>query len=401
MDVDVFITNYFYVDPEIFQCWLEGLTRWIYLILWVFHKFVLLFSLKFHFSSEAVIRQRKKISSNIPIELIASDVLDHYRSYSHLEKYLLDSPQKLDSNLIFQLEKESKLYIIDQYYSLDDKICRELLGKKLSSKRKDLDEISDKTGIKLKGCRRQFDNIKRVQKSIDETQQTGSILKTIQREFLLSEDLARKYCAIVFVASQRFELSKKKLAHLSFQSLYECANTIIKFWTYSYQHSGDLEEEFDREFLLDLRELRLFIDIEREVKQWVQISAYFYKVNVINFLTSLAWLSNVWKTICWKNHSSISIIHLKTIGVQSSPSPLPYIVHESCEACSLTSSRRWLNLGRLQIGLKAKSAILWRQSPNASWMLNHMASSDLPLDTNALIYDVCGNVTWMSWMFVS
>lgn len=25
--VDVFITNYIYVDPEIFSCWLEGLTR--------------------------------------------------------------------------------------------------------------------------------------------------------------------------------------------------------------------------------------------------------------------------------------------------------------------------------------------------------------------------------------
>lgn len=27
MDVDVFITNYIYVDPEIFSCWLDGLTR--------------------------------------------------------------------------------------------------------------------------------------------------------------------------------------------------------------------------------------------------------------------------------------------------------------------------------------------------------------------------------------
>lgn len=25
--VDVFITNYIYVDPEIFACWLDGLTR--------------------------------------------------------------------------------------------------------------------------------------------------------------------------------------------------------------------------------------------------------------------------------------------------------------------------------------------------------------------------------------
>lgn len=90
------------------------------------------------------------------------------------------------------------MYIIDQYYSLDDKICRELMGKKLSSKyRKDLDEIADKTGIKLKGCRRQFDNLKRVQKSIDDVQQpSGSLLKIIQRDFLLSEELARKYCAI-------------------------------------------------------------------------------------------------------------------------------------------------------------------------------------------------------------
>lgn len=72
--------------------------------------------------------------------------------------------------------------------SLDDAVCRELLGKKLSSKyRKDLDEISEKTTIKLKSCRRQFDNIKRITKSIEEAQ--GSFLKIIQREFLLSEEV--------------------------------------------------------------------------------------------------------------------------------------------------------------------------------------------------------------------
>lgn len=125
---------------------------------------------RFNFSSEAVIRQRKKVSSNIPLDLIASDVLDHYRTYNHLEKFL-DAPQKIDSSLSFQLEKASKMLIIDQYYSLDDAVCRELLGKKLSSKyRKDLDEISERTVIKLKSCRRQFDNIKRITKCIDESQ---------------------------------------------------------------------------------------------------------------------------------------------------------------------------------------------------------------------------------------
>jgi Acidic fibroblast growth factor binding (FIBP) len=218
-------------------------------------------------SSEAVIRQRKKVSSNIPLDLIASDVLDHYRTYSHLEKFL-DCPQKLDSSLSFQLEKASKMHIIDRYYSLDDSVGRELLGKKLSSKyRKDLDEISDRTNIKLKSCRRQFDNIKRIQKCIEEGQPAGSLLKIIQREFLLSEELARKYCVIVFIANQRFELSKKKLSYLSFKDFYECTNSIMNFWTYCYQHSQEIEEEFDKEFLLDLRELRCLFDKEREIKQ--------------------------------------------------------------------------------------------------------------------------------------
>lgn len=219
------------------------------------------------FSSEAVIRQRKKVTTNIPLDLIASDVLDHYRTYSHLEKFL-DAPQKLDSSVSFQLEKASKMHIIDRYYSLDDSLCRELLGKKLSSKyRKDLDEISERASLKLKSCRRQFDNIKRIQKCIDEAQPAGSLLKTIQREFLLTEELARKYCAIVFIANQRFELSKKKLTFLSFRDFYECANSIMNYWTYCYQHSQEIEEEFDKEFLLDLRELRCLFEKEREIKQ--------------------------------------------------------------------------------------------------------------------------------------
>lgn len=220
------------------------------------------------FSSEAVIQQRKKISPNIPLDLIASDVLDHYRTYAHLERYL-DSPQKLESStLSFQLEKTSKLLIIEKYYSLDDAVCRELLGKKLSSKyRKDLDEISEKTSIKLKSCRRQFDNIKRIQKATDESITAGSLLKIIQREFLLSEELAKKYCAIVFIANQRFELSKKKLQYLTFMDFYECSQSIMGYWTYVYQHSSEIEEEFDKEFLLDLRELRCLYDKEREVKQ--------------------------------------------------------------------------------------------------------------------------------------
>ena len=47
--------------------------------------------------------------------------------------------------------------------SLDPRVSRELIGKKLSSRfRRDLDELAEKTGVSLKSCRRQFDNVKRV-----------------------------------------------------------------------------------------------------------------------------------------------------------------------------------------------------------------------------------------------
>lgn len=43
-----------------------------------------------------------------------------------------------------------------RYYTFDEAFVREVLGKKLSKgTKKDLDDISTKTGITLKSCRRQ------------------------------------------------------------------------------------------------------------------------------------------------------------------------------------------------------------------------------------------------------
>ena len=44
----------------------------------------------------------------------------------------------------------------DRYYQFDKEVVRELLGKKLTGRlRKDLDDVSEKTNITLKSCRRQ------------------------------------------------------------------------------------------------------------------------------------------------------------------------------------------------------------------------------------------------------
>ncbi|XP_055716638.1 acidic fibroblast growth factor intracellular-binding protein [Phlebotomus papatasi] len=250
-EVDVFISNYTLVDPEIYQLWIEGYT-----------------------STEAVNFLKLKESSQmmgVPVELICSDVLDHYRTYSLLER-ILHMPSKLSEQPSFQLEPQSRSLLIEKYYSLDDAVAREILGKKLSSRyRKDLDEVAEKTGAKLKSCRRQFDNVKRIFKTVEEM--PGNMTNNIKQHFMLPDDLARKYAAVVFIACLRFETSKRRLQYLDFLDFFECSQAVMTFWTYTYQHSGPeyYDTEMDKEFLLDLRELRCLVDKEKEIKHLVCI----------------------------------------------------------------------------------------------------------------------------------
>lgn len=81
-------------------------------------------------------------------------------------------------------------FVMPRYYCLDDYVARELLGKKLSSRyRKDLDEVAERTGVRLKSCRRQFDNVKRVFKVVEDM--AGHIANNVKQNFMLSDDLAR------------------------------------------------------------------------------------------------------------------------------------------------------------------------------------------------------------------
>ncbi|XP_058823580.1 acidic fibroblast growth factor intracellular-binding protein [Topomyia yanbarensis] len=244
-EVDVFISNYTLVDPEIYQLWIEGFS-----------------------SSEAVtlLKQKETMMVDIPIELITSDVLDHYRTYSLLERVLY-TPTKLSEQPSFQLEPQSRSLLIEKYYSLDDSVARELFGKKFSSRnRKDLDEVAEKTGVRLKSCRRQFDNVKRIFKAMEEL--PGNTANNIKQQFILPDELADKYAIIVFIACLRFETTKRKLQYLNFSDFFNCAQAIRSNWTYKYQHAGPeyYDTEMDKEFLLDLREIRYLLDKEKEIK---------------------------------------------------------------------------------------------------------------------------------------
>lgn len=96
------------------------------------------------------------------------------------------------------------------------------------------------------------------------------------------------------MACLRFETSKRRLQYLTFSALRRCADSIMQSWTYTPTTAEYLETEMDREFLLDLRELRILLDKEKEHKQYEYI--FFAKVFVLLFYKYFLFL--VWCVPC-------------------------------------------------------------------------------------------------------
>ncbi|XP_004852419.1 acidic fibroblast growth factor intracellular-binding protein isoform X2 [Heterocephalus glaber] len=238
-ELDIFVGNTTLIDEDVYRLWLDGYSV-----------------------SDAVARRvRSGIleQTGATAAVLQSDTMDHYRTFHMLER-LLHAPPKLLHQLIFQIPPSRQALLIERYYAFDEAFVREVLGKKLSKgTKKDLDDISTKTGITLKSCRRQFDNFKRVFKVVEEMR--GSLVDNIQQHFLLSDRLSRDYAAIVFFANNRFETGKKKLQYLSFGDFAFCAELMIQNWTLGAVDSqvDDMDVDLDKEFLQDLKELKVLV----------------------------------------------------------------------------------------------------------------------------------------------
>lgn len=202
------------------------------------------------------------VLGNTHEDLIISDVLDHYRTFQLIEK-LLHNPTQLSEQWTFQITPKNQKILIDKYYNFDDTVIREILGKKLSGRnRKDLDDVSEKTNVGLKSCRRQFDNVKRVYKTVEDM--NGALIQNISIHFILPEGLAKKYAAVVYIANNRFETNKRKLQYLKFDDFLHCACEMMTNWACKkldckYEETA---MDMDREFLQDLRELKVLTERE-------------------------------------------------------------------------------------------------------------------------------------------
>lgn len=239
VELDVFVGNTTLIDKDVYRLWLDGYSV-----------------------SDAV---AMRIDSGIleqtgaSPDVLESDTMDHYRTFQMLER-LLHSPPKLINQLLFQTPPSMQSMLIEKYYTFDEPFVREVLGKKLSKgTKKDLDDVSAKTAITLKSCRRQFDNFKRVFKLVEEMK--GPLVENIQQNFLLSDQLAGDYAAVVFFANNRFETGKKKLQNLTFEDFAHCAEQLIRNWTLGAVDSNvdDMDVDLDREFLQDLKDLKVLI----------------------------------------------------------------------------------------------------------------------------------------------
>lgn len=86
----------------------------------------------------------------------------------------------------------------------------------------------------------------------------GPLSRNITENFLLPAKMAEEYAAIVFLTRNQFELSKKKLNHLTLDDFVYCANQMIKNW--SSASLSESECDLSRDFLINLKDLRLLID---------------------------------------------------------------------------------------------------------------------------------------------
>lgn len=247
--VDVFVGNYTVIDWELYELWVEGLTV----------------NEAIHMLREqgALNRQGAINQAAVPFELLVSDLHNHYRLFNMWEQ-LLHNPAMFTDQLIFQLDHDTRDILIEKYYDLDSSVVRELLGRKFTSRfRKDMDEVAEKTGVSLKSCRRQFDNMKRVYKTVEEM--PGNFIVNIKNQFNLSEGLARRYSVVVFVACHKFDTTRKKLAQVCFEQFSVVCNNMMSKWT---SHGVDVDEDreptFDRDFFTGLRDLKVVADKDKE-----------------------------------------------------------------------------------------------------------------------------------------
>lgn len=109
---------------------------------------------------------------------------------------------------------------------------REILNKRLTKTRKDLEDASESTGLNLRRVTRQFDNIRRIYSEFEDASitQVGNVYRFIAKNYLLSNYLVKKYTCLVFLLYTKFNLtSKRRIQRVPCENLEYASALILVF----------------------------------------------------------------------------------------------------------------------------------------------------------------------------
>ncbi|KAJ1964095.1 hypothetical protein GGI12_001641 [Dipsacomyces acuminosporus] len=162
---------------------------------------------------------------------VAEYVKGQFHLMQYMEYYLHRPRYFLEQRHLLPLSDKARMELVEKYYSFDEPVMLEFLSRKLNSRtRTYLPEVSEKTGIPIASCRRQFENVKRIAKQ-SEDEEGVPLVNEIMDKFALPEPLAMHYAHILFININRVDTTKRCLAHFKYSDFDFCASILIEYWT--------------------------------------------------------------------------------------------------------------------------------------------------------------------------
>jgi hypothetical protein len=174
-------------------------------------------------------------------QLNFQECLEEYQVCEWMAPYL-SQPQQFQTQMLFNITPDQLKTMIYEYYSFDEDVMREFLGKTMSkTARRELEDVSEQTKTTISSTRRQFDNLKRihthVENEINASKSSGkgaasgrSIIAIIEEAFLIPVELASQYMHIVFLSANRIETFKSRLNVLDFKEWNSLAGVVMAVW---------------------------------------------------------------------------------------------------------------------------------------------------------------------------
>jgi hypothetical protein len=238
------------VDMAIFRGWLEGISP----MECARQRETSLYASFFGITPLEQLSPEYQIRWKAARQLNFQECLEEYQVCEWMAPYL-SQPQQFQTQMLFNITPDQLKTMIYEYYSFDEDVMREFLGKTMSkTARRELEDVSEQTKTTISSTRRQFDNLKRIhthveneinanKSSVKGSASGRSIIAMIEEAFLIPVELASQYMHIVFLSANRIETFKSRLNVLDFKEWNSLAGVVMAVW------GTDMTTELDSRYL--------------------------------------------------------------------------------------------------------------------------------------------------------